>query len=142
MGDKSVIDRVVESYDCDGFLYGIRMNLDGRMLIKIGKTGMKVGESDDSVITKLQRRYNTYYPSYEMLYFVRVCDVDNAEKYIFSLLSELRLNEKHEHFEYLPSKIEDAFREVRTYFPCILTMIQGMTPEELTVLNGTLRRVK
>jgi len=130
---------ILDNYTNDGYLYCIKTNLDGKDIVKIGKTGMKMKDSEDHVITKLHRRYNTYYPSYEMLYLIRVNNHNEAERKLFSMLSHLRLDEKHEIFYYEQMEIDRVFGIIKAMYPCIDSLIKELNVDDLTVLNNIIR---
>lgn len=137
----SLHDQLIAAYDNDGFLYCILTNFNDQNVVKVGKVSMKTQDSDDVVITKLHHRYNTYYPKYEMLYFIRVQQVHKAERFLMSHITDLKLKDRVELYSYNAQRITDAFKKTKTCFPCIATMIAELTPEELTSVNKFMRMI-
>lgn len=139
---KQIGKTIYENYLNDGYLYCIKTNMDGKDVVKIGKTSMKLKDDEDDVITKLQRRYNTYYPQYDMLYFVRVFDHNTAERELFQKIIDLKLKDRCELFEYDRERIDVAFGEITEKFPSIHDLINKLEPEELTSLNEKIRKIE
>ena len=97
----NMIEELLESYDNDGYIYclmtGLSVLSNGssqqeHSLVKIGKIGMKKNENEQQVIDKLLRRYNTYYPDYDVIHFMRVGNCHKAEMSIFESLKHLHYN--------------------------------------------------
>lgn len=139
---KNVSKVIFDNYGNDGYLYCIKTNMDGRDVVKIGKTSMKLRDDEDDVIIKLQRRYNTYYPMYDMLYFVRVFDHNTAERELFEKIIDLKLKDRCELFVYDRERIDAAFGEIMQKFPSIHDLINRLKPEELTKLNENIRKIE
>jgi hypothetical protein len=136
---RDVIQRITSNINKDGYLYCIKVQLGGQDVVKIGKTHMKINESDDSVITRLTRRYHTYYPSFDMMHYIRVLDVHNAESQLFDLLTDIRVSGTNEHFYYVPDRVDDAFRVIKALFPSLDTLITKLDTNTLTALNTEIR---
>lgn len=128
-------DDVIESYDNDGYIYCIMpMKLN---VVKIGKIGMKKNETEQQVIDKLIRRYNTYYPDFEILYFLRTGNCHKAELDIFESLKHLQY--KREIYNYKEEDIKEAFKKAGEEYPSIQDIIEKMDVDILCKVNRILR---
>lgn len=136
---RDLFKRITSNINKDGYLYCIRVQLEGKNVVKIGKTHMKMNESDDSVITRLSRRYHTYYPTFEMTHFVRVIDVHTAERHLFDMLSDIKLENSNEHFYDIQERIDNAFTEIKSLYPSLEALITRLDPTTLTSLNQHIR---
>jgi len=123
----------------DGYLYCINtdININDKLIVKIGKIGMKMNETEIQVENKLSRRYSTYYPEHNLLYFQRVNNCHKAEIDLFESISSLRY--KRELFYYDKDAIEIAFSMISKKYPDIDNMIKKMDINELTQLNKDIR---
>jgi hypothetical protein len=140
---RQVLDLILRNYaSADGYLYCIKTHFYGQDVVKIGKTTMKLSDEEDDVIIKLQRRYNTYYPDYDMLYFVRVIDVHNAEKQLLKKMDDMRVADRLEIFVYDAQRIESAFDKIQVSFPSLDVLVRGLSPYWLNVLNSEIRRLQ
>ena len=135
--NKEKLKNVLDGYFNDGYIYCLLISFQNTPLVKIGKVGMKLKESEQQVINKLRRRYNTYYPEYEICYFMRASNYHKAEVYIFDLLKELHY--KREIYYHDPVKIKQAFEKTSLHYPNIQSLILDSTPHFLTKLNHELR---
>jgi hypothetical protein len=111
--------RLIESYYNDGYVYCLLTRIEDpnskKQLVKIGKTKMKVEDDEIKVKKKLLSRYNTYYPDYDVLYFIRTGNCHKAERYIFKTLKCLHY--KKELYLYDKKKLDKVFSIINKYFP-------------------------
>lgn len=136
MSQLSLLDSVKN----DGYIYCILTGMKNKMgdnLVKIGKIEMKRNETEHQVINKLLRRYNTYYPDYEIVQFIRTGNHHEAEIYIFDLLKHLHY--KREHYIYNAKDIEDAFNNGNEKFPNIQELLEKSSVEDISLLNKNIR---
>lgn len=132
-------DLLKYGYEREGYLYCINANITVKecQVVKIGKIGMKMGDSEIEVENKLSRRYSTYYPEHNLLHFQRVINCHDAEKYLFKILNDLKY--KRELFYYDKEKISKAFEMTKEKFPDIENLINNITENELTKINVCIR---
>lgn len=136
-------NKIIDSYYNDGYVYCLLTPLYamGHQLVKIGKIEMKRNETDQQVINKLIRRYNTYYSDkYDILHFERVGNCHDAEKRIFDILNTL--NYKREIYMYNDKKISDAFEVITNEYPCIQKLLCNSDVNILSNTNKRLRQLK
>ena len=126
------INKLVDCYMNDGFVYCIKTNMTSldKQLVKIGKIGMKMQETEDQVYEKLLRRYNTYYTDYDVLHFKRTGNCHEAEKYIFQLLQNY--NHVKEHYYYNEKIINDAFENMSNKYQCIDTLLKKIDISDMS----------
>ena len=137
------MDKLVDSYYNDGYIYclstGLKVN--DISLVKIGKIGMKVNDTEQQVINKLLRRYNTYYPDYDVLQFVRVGNCHKAELSVFELLKDTGLHYKREIY-YNNNKISEVFDNIREEYPSIQEQLLKSDSITISSLNNTIRKLE
>lgn len=140
-------DELLESYDNDGYVYCIMTGLNIRSytvlelnfvpLVKIGKIGMKKNETEQQVLDKLIRRYNTYYPDFEVIHFMRTGNCHKAELSIFDSLKHC--NYKREIYTYDFDSIQQAFEKASQEFPNIQDQLEKADVQVVSELNQKLR---
>jgi hypothetical protein len=140
-------DELLESYDNDGYVYCIMTGLNIRSytvlelnfvsLVKIGKVGMKKNETEQQVLDKLLRRYNTYYPDYEVIQFMRTGNCHKAELSIFESLKHLHY--KREIYTYNFDDIQVAFEKAGKEYPNIQEILERTDIQVVSELNKKLR---
>lgn len=130
-----------ESFHNDGFVYCILTKLQGhkRHLVKIGKIEMRRNDTEQQVLNKLVRRYNTYYPDYEILDFMRTGNCHKAESDIFQILMSQGIHYKRELFFYEQEIIREAFDKACEKYPSIQDVLEKTPVTTLTNLNRELR---
>jgi hypothetical protein len=137
------MDKLVDSYYNDGYIYclstGLKVN--DISLVKIGKIGMKVNDTEQQVINKLLRRYNTYYPDYDVLQFVRVGNCHKAELSVFELLKDTGLHYKREIY-YNNNKISEIFDNISKEYPSIQDQLLKSDSITISSLNNTIRKLE
>jgi hypothetical protein len=142
----NMIEELLESYDNDGYIYclmtGLSVLSNGssqqeHSLVKIGKIGMKKNENEQQVIDKLLRRYNTYYPDYDVIHFMRVGNCHKAELSIFESLKHLHY--KREIYTYNINDITSAFEKARREYPSIQERLENTDISIISELNKILR---
>ena len=133
------LDNLVDSYYNDGYVYCLKIpsNIFGVELVKIGKIEMKRDDTEQNVIDKLLRRYNTYYVEYDVLEFMRVGNCHLAEKYIFEILKEMHY--KKEMYVYDNMKITNAFKAALERYPNIRDRLASVDINTMSKLNGVIR---
>jgi hypothetical protein len=142
MHDTSLMtaDELLESYDNDGYVYCLMTGLskvNSMSLVKIGKIGMKKNETEQQVIDKLLRRYNTYYPDYEVVHFMRTGNCHKAELSIFESLKHLHY--RREIYTYVFGDIKAAFEKAGMEYPSIQEQLEKADISVLSELNKRLR---
>ena len=133
-------DELLESYDNDGYVYCLMTGLskvNSMSLVKIGKIGMKKNETEQQVIDKLLRRYNTYYPDYEVVHFMRTGNCHKAELSIFELLKHLHY--RREIYTYVFEDIKDAFEKAGMDYPSIQEQLEKADISTVCELNKKIR---
>ena len=137
------MDKLVESYYNDGYIYclstGLKVN--DIPLVKIGKIGMKIHDTEQQVINKLLRRYNTYYPDYDVIQFVRVGNCHKAEMSVFQLLKDTGLHYKREIY-YNNAIISDVFDNIKEEYPNIQEQLLKSDSTIISTLNNKIRTVE
>lgn len=137
------MDKLVDSYYNDGYIYclstGLKVN--DVPLVKIGKIGMKVNDTEQQVINKLLRRYNTYYPNYEVIHFIRVGNCHKAELSVFELLKDTGLHYKREIY-YNNNKISEVFDNIKEEFPSIQEQLLKSNSTITSNLNNIIRKLE
>lgn len=137
------MDKLLDSYYNDGYIYclstGLKVN--DVPLVKIGKIGMKVNDTEQQVINKLLRRYNTYYPDYEIIHFIRVGNCHKAELSVFELLKDTRLHYKREIY-YNNNKISEVFDNIKEEFPSIQEQLLKSNSTTTSNLNNIIRKLE
>jgi hypothetical protein len=134
-------DELLESYDNDGYVYCIMTGLNkvnSMSLVKIGKIGMKKNETEQQVIDKLLRRYNTYYPDYEVAHFMRTGNCHKAELSIFESLKHIHY--RREIYTYVFEDIKTAFEKAGMEYPNIQEQLEKADITVVTELNKKLRQ--
>jgi hypothetical protein len=138
------MDKLVDSYYNDGYIYclstGLKVN--DISLVKIGKIGMKVNDTEQQVINKLLRRYNTYYPDYEVIQFVRVGNCHKAELSVFELLKDTGLHYKREIYYNNHNIISNVFDNIREDYPSIQDQLLKSDSITISTLNNTIRKLE
>jgi hypothetical protein len=142
MHDTSLMtaDELLESYDNDGYVYCLMTGLskvNSMSLVKIGKIGMKKNETEQQVIDKLLRRYNTYYPDYEVVHFMRTGNCHKAELSIFESLKHLHY--RREIYTYVLGDIKAAFEKAGMEYPSIQEQLEKADIYVVSELNKRLR---
>jgi hypothetical protein len=137
------MDELLDSYYNDGYIYclstGLKVN--DVPLVKIGKIGMKVNDTEQQVINKLLRRYNTYYPDYDVIQFVRVGNFHKAELSVFQLLKDTGLHYKREIY-YNNDIISDVFDNIREEYPNIQEQLLKSDSTTISTLNNKIRTLE
>ena len=137
------MDKLLDSYYNDGYIYclstGLKVN--DVPLAKIGKIGMKVNDTEQQVINKLLRRYNTYYPDYEVIQFIRVGNCHKAELSVFELLKDTGLHYKREIY-YNNNKISEVFDNIKEEFPSIQEQLLKSNSTTTSNLNNIIRKLE
>ena len=137
------MDKLLDSYYNDGYIYclstGLKVN--DVPLVKIGKIGMKVNDTEQQVINKLLRRYNTYYPDYEVIQFIRVGNCHKAELSVFELLKDTGLHYKREIY-YNNNKISEVFDNIKEEFPSIQEQLLKSNSTTTSNLNNIIRKLE
>jgi hypothetical protein len=100
---------------------------------------MRRNDTEQQVLNKLVRRYNTYYPDYEILDFMRTGNCHKAEYEIFQILTSQGIHYKRELFFYQQEIIRDAFDRVCEKYPSIQDVLEKTPVTTLTNLNRELR---
>jgi hypothetical protein len=141
MNESTVMtaNELLESYDNDGYVYCILLPepISAMSLVKIGKIGMKKNESEQQVIDKLLRRYNTYYPDYEVVHFMRTGNYHKAELSIFESLKHLHY--RREIYTYVFEDIKIAFEKAGIEYPSIQENLEKADISVISELNKKLR---
>jgi hypothetical protein len=137
------MNKLVESYYNDGYIYCLSTGLKANdiPLVKIGKIGMKVNDTEQQVINKLLRRYNTYYPDYDVIQFVRVGNFHKAELSVFQLLKDTGLHYKREIY-YNNDIISDVFDNIREEYPNIQEQLLKSDSTTISTLNNKIRTLE
>lgn len=140
-------DELFDSYENDGYVYCIMTGLNIRSytvlelnfvpLVKIGKIGMKRNETEQQVLDKLIRRYNTYYPDFEVIHFTRTGNCHKAELSVFEYLKHLHY--KREIYTGNFDDIRSAFERMEKEYPNIQDKIEKADINVLSNLNKKLR---
>jgi hypothetical protein len=140
-------DELLDSYDNDGYVYCIMTGLNIRSytvlelnfvpLVKIGKIGMKKNETEQQVLDKLIRRYNTYYPDFEVIMFMRTGNCHKAELSIFETLKHLHY--RREIYTYKFDDIHSAFEKAAREYPNIQEQLEKADISVVSELNKKLR---
>ena len=143
-------DELLDSYENDGYVYCIMTGLNIRSytvlelnfvsLVKIGKIGMKRNETEQQVLDKLVRRYNTYYPDCEVIQFMRTGNCHKAEVSIFESLKHLHY--KREIYTYKFEDIQDAFEKAAKEYPNIQEILEKADVKVVSDFNKKLRDLK
>ncbi len=133
-------DELLESYDNDGYVYCLTTGLTTKSmsLVKIGKIGMKKNETEQQIIDKLLRRYNTYYPDYEIVHFMRTGNCHKAELSIFESLNHLHY--RREIYRYVCEDINVVFEKVKMEYPSIQEQLEKADISIVLELNKKLRQ--
>lgn len=134
------LDRLLTSFENDGYIYclSIPVRSMGRKLVKLGKIGMKRNDTEQQVLNKLLRRYNTYYGEhYDVIHFERVGNCHAAEKYLFDELTCIKCD--REMYYYDVTMLSNAFEEVCKLYPSIQKLLCDSDLETLFELNEYLR---
>ena len=143
-------DELLESYENDGYVYCIMTGLNIRSytvlelnfvpLVKIGKIGMKKNETEQQVLDKLIRRYNTYYPDFEVIQFMRTGNCHKAELSIFESLKHLHY--RREIYSYKFDDINVAFEKALKEYPSIQERLEKADVYVVSDFNKKLRDLK
>jgi hypothetical protein len=111
-----------------------------KQLVKIGKTRMKTQDTEKQVIKKLLTRYNTYYPEYDVLHFIRTGNCHLAEKHIFKNLKKLHY--KKEIYIYDKRQIQRAFNVANRCYPNAQEQLLELNVNQITIANETIRSLE
>lgn len=130
------MDELIDSYENDGYVYCIKTGLNDN-LVKIGKISMKQNDTEQNVIDRLVRRYNTYYPDCEIIEFMRTGNCHMAELNIFDLLKHLHY--KREMYNYNYEDINEAFNKSVKKYPTIQDRLKRFDVKVLSELNRKIR---
>jgi chitinase len=136
-------NKIINSYYNDGYVYCLLTPIysSNNKLAKIGKIEMKRSDTEQQVINKLIRRYNTYYSDkYEIIHFERVGNCHDAEKMIFNILNNLHY--KRELYKYDEDKMSNAFDIMTDEYPCIQKLLCKTGISILSNTNKILRQDK
>lgn len=137
-------NRLIDSYYNEGYVYCLLTRLrdptSKKQLVKIGKTKMKTEDDEIKVKRKLLSRYNTYYPDYDVLYFIRTSNCHRAEKYIFKNLKCIHY--KKEMYLYDKTKINSIFTTINKSFPNIQTQLLQLDIDQITTTNVIIRNLE
>ena len=109
-------------------------------LVKIGKIEMKRNDTEQQVLNKLLRRYNTYYPDYDVIQFVRVGNCHKAELYVFELMKEHHY--KREIYYYNKDMISNVFEKMCNEYPSIQDQLLYTDTSIVSLLNSTIRQLE
>ena len=141
-----MLKEFINYYKNDGYIYcigGGLIKLDNgnetRKIVKIGKTCMKIQETEETMLNRLLSRYSTSMPDCYIIHYTRVGNCHLAEKKIFKLLNDIHY--KKEHFLYNKKKIEIGFNHIKKQFPDINTIIKNTSVNEVSKINEKLRQV-
>ena len=136
--------RLINSYYNDGYVYCLltRMSdpVSKKQLVKIGKTKMKTQDTENQVIKRLLTRYNTYYPEYDVLHFIRTGNCHLAEKHIFKNLKKFHY--KKEIYVYDKKQIQRAFDIAKRSYPNAQEQLLELDVDQLTTANETIRNLE
>jgi hypothetical protein len=111
-----------------------------KQLVKIGKTKMKTQDTENQVIKRLLTRYNTYYPEYDVLHFIRTGNCHLAEKHIFKNLKKFHY--KKEIYVYDKKQIQRAFDIAKRSYPNAQEQLLELDVDQLTTANETIRNLE
>lgn len=137
------MNNLLSSFKNDGYVYCLLLPLkfNGCKLVKIGKIEMKRNDTEQQVLNKLLRRYNTYYgDKYDVINFERVGNCHDAEKFLFENLKSIKYD--REMYFYNEKLLSDAFEELSSIFPNIQTLLCKSDPQTLSLLNANLKKTK
>ena len=134
-------EQLIESYYNDGYVYCLStgLNHDDVPLVKIGKIEMKRNDTEQQVLNKLLRRYNTYYPDYDVIQFVRVGNCHKAELYVFELLKEYHYKRE---IYYYNEIISDMFEKICDEYPSIQEQLVCIDTNVVSVVNSKIRELE
>ena len=136
--------QLISSYYNDGYVYCLLTRMSDPVsknpLVKIGKTKMKTQDTENQVIKRLLTRYNTYYPEYDMLHFIRTGNCHLAEKHIFKNLKKFHY--KKEIYIYDKKQIQRAFDIANKCFPNAQEQLLELNVDQLTTANETIRNLE
>jgi|LakMenE18May11ns_1017448.scaffolds.fasta_scaffold9954569_5 hypothetical protein len=133
--------QLINSYYNDGYVYCLLTRMQDpvskKPLVKIGKTKMKIENTEKQVVKKLLSRYNTYYPEYDVVHFIRTGNCHLAEKHVFKNLKKLHY--KKEIYIYDKKQIQTAFDMINKCFPNAQQQLLKLNVEQITTTNETIR---
>jgi hypothetical protein len=133
--------QLISSYYNDGYIYCLLTRIfdpvSKKQLVKIGKTKMKTQDTEKQVIKRLLARYNTYYPEYDVLHFIRTGNCHLAEKQIFRNLKDLHY--KKEIYIYDKRQIQRAFDVANKCYPNTQEQLLKLNIDQITSTNETIR---
>ena len=136
--------QLINSYYNDGYVYCLLTRMQDpvskKQLVKIGKTKMKIENTEKQVVKKLLARYNTYYPEYDVLHFIRTGNCHLAEKQVFKFLKKLHY--KKEIYIYDKKQIQSAFDMINKCFPNAQQQLLKLNVEQITTTNETIRALE
>ena len=132
------IEKIIDGYQNDGYVYCINMNsfIEGNQIVKIGKTIMK--DTEEITLNTLLSRYSTYHPNCIIYKFVRVTNCHKAEVEIFKILKGIHY--KKEHFYFDEDKINIAFNFIKMQYPDINTIVSKLDINTVSNLNKHIRQ--
>ena len=136
--------QLISSYYNDGYVYCLLTRMfdpvSKKQLVKIGKTKMKTQDTENQVIKRLLTRYNTYYPEYDVLHFIRTGNCHLAEKNIFKNLKKFHY--KKEIYVYDKKQIQRAFDIAKRSYPNAQEQLLELDVDQLTTANETIRNLE
>ena len=136
--------QLISSYYNDGYVYCLLTRMfdpvSKKQLVKIGKTKMKTQDTENQVIKRLLTRYNTYYPEYDVLHFIRTGNCHLAEKHIFKNLKKFHY--KKEIYVYDKKQIQRAFDIAKRSYPNAQEQLLELDVDQLTTANETIRNLE
>ena len=101
---------------------------------------MKKNETEQQVLDKLIRRYNTYYPDFEVIQFMRTGNCHKAELSIFESLKHLHY--RREIYTYKFDDISMAFEKALKEYPSIQDRLEKADVSVVSDFNKKLRDLK
>ena len=136
--------QLISSYYNDGYVYCLLTRMfdpvSKKQLVKIGKTKMKTQDTEKQVIKRLLTRYNTYYPEYDVLHFIRTGNCHLAEKHVFKNLKKLHY--KKEIYIYDKRQIQRAFNVANKCYPNAQEQLLELNVDQITIANETIRNLE
>lgn len=146
---------LIDNYNTDGYIYCIDNNeqffnkkvvkcglrstiLTKKKLVKKNRGMENVNDVCKSLIT----RYNNGRAmTSKIIFIIKVCNVRQAEKYLFNLIKNLRIDEKKECFYWNKQLLLHAFNKTKNKFSfdALQTTIINSSPTFLTLINKKLR---
>lgn len=136
--------KLISSYYNDGYVYCLltrmRDPVSKKQLVKIGKTKMKIQDTENQVVKRLLSRYNTYYPEYDVIHFIRTGNCHLAEKHVFKNLKKLHY--KKEIYIFDKKQIQKAFDITNKCFPNAQEQLLELNVDQITTANETIRNLE